>query len=177
MNLLPIKLINVGTPGLEPLEGDLSDKYVVVAPDRLKERLRFARNQIMLAKGGFGCSPTSLGSKVFGVDLNGDEDVWRRNDLIGIASAELVERAKLDKSEAKPLDKTLRCYMAIGPGYFGKGETIAAALRNLGKAMGRRSAPRFPSKKVSVYYVHPEAYINDFCQLVSPADVPIKEVK
>lgn len=174
--LLPISIINPGAPGLMPLEGDLVGKYLVIDPINLKERLRFARNQIFKVSGGFGCNASASGSAVFGAHLDGEEARWERYDFIGIASDELVERAKLDKSEEKPLDKSLRVYMAVGPGYFGKADSIVGALKRLGEAMGRRRAPKLGDKGIGVYRVHPEAYINDFCQIVNPAG-PIEEIK
>lgn len=175
--LLPISLINIGTPGLRPLEGNIEGKYVVIRPERLKERMRFARNQLLLAAGGFGCHESNSGSKVYGKHLDGEEAQWRREDFIGIASKELVERAKVDKSEESPIDISLRVYMAVGPGFFAKAPTIAGALEALGKRMLSRKKLRLGQKGVMVFECHPEAYINDMAMLVSPKGAPSKEVK
>lgn len=174
--LLPVKLITSDTPGVLPLEGDLTGKNLVIDPSRLKERMRFARNQIFLDVSGNGCKPHALGTKIFGKHLDGEESYWRTGDFIGIASDELVERAKLDKSSEKPVDLKLRVYMAVGPGYFGKGDTIEASLKALAKAWGKRSV-KLGAKGVSVYRLHPEAYIDDWAMLRVPRGTTAEEVK
>lgn len=174
--LLPGAVIKPGNAGLLPLGGDLTGKNLVLAPERLKERMRFARNQILLDVSGFGCKPHAIGTKIFGKHLDGEEAQWRSGDFIGIASDALVELAKLDRSQEKPIDLSLKVYMAVGPGYFGKGDEMSEALKNLARSMGKKRVA-FPSKGVLMFRVHPEAYIDDFCRLCAPAGTKIEEIK
>ena len=85
-----MNLITSGTEGLRSLEGDLKNKRLVLAHNRLNRRYQMPRFQIFHATGGFGCQENSLGSAVFGIHIaDGESARWNRNDFIGIADDDL----------------------------------------------------------------------------------------
>ena len=93
-------------------EDDLHDKVVVIRPDILKREYQRATHQYMLAKGGFGASPNSRGTKLYCVDLfSGKDQCFRRSDVLGIVSDEqLPQWAKdgLKRAEKKPKEVEAR---------------------------------------------------------------------
>ena len=57
-----------------------------------KEEFRNAENQLFCARGGFGCSPFSIGQAVFGYFLSDGEDSRQnRGDFLGVLRPELVD--------------------------------------------------------------------------------------
>ena len=167
---LPVRIITYKTPGVKPLDGELEGQWLVLSPNRLKERYRFPHNQVVKATGGFGCSPTKSGRAVFVEHLDGEHARWDRGDFIGIASPELVESAKADTSTVAPIDLTLRNYLAIGPGTYAHGETIAEACKKAGVRFGTK-------KCLAVYRCHPEAYVNDMGGVMYPTGTTLEEIK
>lgn len=70
---------------------DYKGKLLVIKADVLKEEFRTPENQLFLASGGFGCSPTSSDRKVYGQFLNdGEKTHFYRSDFIGIVSNEYI---------------------------------------------------------------------------------------
>ena len=77
----------------ESLTGhDLRDKVLVLSPSVMKEICWTPSNQLWVAHGGFGCSPTASGRAVYATCLgDGEENVrWNRQDFIGILKDELL---------------------------------------------------------------------------------------
>ena len=70
----------------ETLTGqDLTGKVLVMSPFTLKESYWAPENQLWLASGGFGCSPTASGRAVYATCLGDGEHIrWNREDFIGI---------------------------------------------------------------------------------------------
>jgi len=62
------------------------DQYIIMKPDSLLPEYRNADDQIYLAVGGFGCSPTASGRAVYCKDiLSGEEERWDRANVLGVA--------------------------------------------------------------------------------------------
>ena len=74
----------------ETLTGqDLTGKGLVMSPFTLKESYWAQENQLWLATGGFGCSPTAAGRAVYATCLgDGEHTRWDRGDFIGILREE-----------------------------------------------------------------------------------------
>ena len=67
----------------------LEGKVLVMSPYTLKESYWSQENQLWLATGGFGCSPTAAGRAVYATCLGDGEHVrWDRSDFIGIIKDE-----------------------------------------------------------------------------------------
>jgi len=71
-------------------------KILVLRPHILNDEYKDSKNQLILAQNGFGCSPTAIGRKVFGVYLtDGEKCRHNRLDFIGILKDEhITEWAK-----------------------------------------------------------------------------------
>ncbi len=66
---------------------DYTNKLLILRDASLKEEYRTPENQLFFATGGFGCSPTASGRKVFGHFLSdGEKAEFCRQDFIGIAA-------------------------------------------------------------------------------------------
>ena len=64
---------------------DYTGKVLVMRPDTLRESCWSPRNQLWLAEGGFGCSPTASGRAVYATCLgDGEQSHWDRADFIGV---------------------------------------------------------------------------------------------
>lgn len=64
---------------------ELEGKVLVMSPYTLKESYWAPENQLWLAGGGFGCSPTAAGRAVYATCLgDGEHTRWNREDFIGI---------------------------------------------------------------------------------------------
>ena len=64
---------------------ELEGKVLVMSPYTLKESYWAPENQLWLASGGFGCSPTAAGRAVYATCLgDGEHARWNREDFIGI---------------------------------------------------------------------------------------------
>ena len=67
-------------------EGIYENRLLILKPDSLKEEFRHSEFQYFVARAGFGCDPTKLGTKVFGEFLyDGEKTSFRRYDFLGIA--------------------------------------------------------------------------------------------
>lgn len=70
---------------------DLEGKVLVMSPMTLKESYWSQENQLWLATGGFGCSPTAAGRAVYATCLgDGEQTRWDRGDFIGVLKDELL---------------------------------------------------------------------------------------
>ena len=70
---------------------DYTDKLLVLRAEVLKEEYRSPENQLFYATGGFGCSPSASGRKVFGEFLSdGEQTSFDRHDFMGIISPEHI---------------------------------------------------------------------------------------
>ena len=67
------------------MDADLKSKVVAIKAEVLSPEYRSGSYQLMLAEGGFGCSPNSRGQSVFCKELYSGESVrWARSDLLGV---------------------------------------------------------------------------------------------
>lgn len=67
------------------------NKLLILRDTSLKEEYRTPENQLFLADGGFGCSPTASGRKVYGQFLSGGEKTqFYRQDFIGVIADEHI---------------------------------------------------------------------------------------
>lgn len=70
---------------------NLTGKVLVMSPSTLKESYWAQENQLWLATGGFGCSPTAAGRAVYATCLgDGEHTRWNRSDFIGILREECL---------------------------------------------------------------------------------------
>lgn len=68
---------------------DYKEKLLVIRAEVLKEEYRTPENQLFLASGGFGCSPTASGRKVYGEFLSdGEKTHFYRKDFVGVLADE-----------------------------------------------------------------------------------------
>ena len=67
------------------MDADLRGKVVAVRAEILSPEYRACSHQLMLATGGFGCSPNVRGQSVFATNLySGEENRWSRSDILGV---------------------------------------------------------------------------------------------
>ena len=72
-------------------ELDYTNKVLVINPFCLKDEYKTPDDQLFLAICGFGCSPNSRGSKVYGEFLSdGEKTYYHRSDIIGILKDEYL---------------------------------------------------------------------------------------
>ena len=68
---------------------ELEGSVLVMSPYILKESYWSPENQLWLATGGFGCSPSAAGRAVYATCLgDGEQTRWDRSDFIGILKEE-----------------------------------------------------------------------------------------
>lgn len=68
---------------------DYKEKLLVIRAEVLKEEYRTPENQLFFASGGFGCSPTASGRKVYGEFLSdGEKTHFYREDFVGVLANE-----------------------------------------------------------------------------------------
>ena len=77
---------------------------LVMSPYTLKESYWAPENQLWLASGGFGCSPTAAGRAVYATCLgDGEHTRWNREDFIGILNEQhLPAWAQSKLAELRP---------------------------------------------------------------------------
>lgn len=74
----------------DSLEQDYTGKILVMNYDTLKPEYRSRPYQLWLATGGFGCSPTARGRRVFATNLyDGEQSSFYRQDFAGILKVEV----------------------------------------------------------------------------------------
>lgn len=87
---------------------DLQGKVVVISPKHLKEKYWSPENQLWVATGGFGCSPTASGRAVYATCLmDGEECRWDRHKIIGVLKDEFLPdwaREKMEQSEENKIE-------------------------------------------------------------------------
>ena len=85
--------------------GDLEDKVVVISHKHLKEEYWSPENQLWIATGGFGCSPTAIGRAVYATCLiDDDKGRWDRHQVLGVIKDEYLPdwaREKLEEMQAQ----------------------------------------------------------------------------
>jgi len=70
---------------------DLEGKILVISPTRMNDKYKTPEDQLFMATGGFGCSPSKSGRAVYGYFLKDDEHCrWDRDAFIGILKEEFV---------------------------------------------------------------------------------------
>ncbi len=68
---------------------DFEGRVLVLKPAILKDEYKTPDFQLFLAEGGFGCSPTARGRKIYGQFLkNGEETHYERQDFLGVLKDE-----------------------------------------------------------------------------------------
>lgn len=96
---------------------DLEGKVLVMSPMTLKESYWSQENQLWLATGGFGCSPTAAGRAVYATCLgDGEQARWDRSDFIGILkeehlpewARESLEQLRQEQSTPSAPDMTIQ---------------------------------------------------------------------
>ncbi len=74
---------------------DYTGKILVMNFDVLKPEYRSRQHQLWLATGGFGCSPTARGRRVYATSLyDGEQSSFYRQDFAGILKNEVWEEVK-----------------------------------------------------------------------------------
>ena len=67
------------------MDADLQGKVMAVRGEILSPEYRACSLLLMLATGGFGCSPNVRGQSVFAKNLySGEENRWSRSDILGV---------------------------------------------------------------------------------------------
>lgn len=86
---------------------ELEGTVLVMSPFTLKESYWAPENQLWLATGGFGCTPTASGRAVYATCLgDGEQARWNRSDFIGILREEHLPdwaREHLEQLQQKSL--------------------------------------------------------------------------
>lgn len=80
-------------------EENLEGKLVVIKDTFFKPEFKDAKYQLVLATGGFGCEPISLGNAIFVKECHKDNPEEYRlerynNDILGIATDEAIAEWK-----------------------------------------------------------------------------------
>ena len=90
----------VGTEAVQPKSfyENYTGRLLILNPSCLKEEYRFEEFQYFFAQSGFGCDPSSVGTKVFGKFLiDGEKACFRRDAFLGIAVPEKLPAWVKDK--------------------------------------------------------------------------------
>lgn len=82
---------------------DILDKWIVIKPEIMRKLFMPGwldkQHQVVKARGGFGCVPSSLsirGGKIFITDLNGNEDFHYRNEVLGLATPDILKELGIE---------------------------------------------------------------------------------
>ena len=89
-----MKIITKNTEGVEPItDQNLEGKILVLDVIHLTPEYKSADNQLWLATGGFGCSPSLRGKAVFCTALSDNEQYrWLASQFIGFVSEEFAKK-------------------------------------------------------------------------------------
>ncbi|MDR2515413.1 MAG: hypothetical protein LBD02_09475 [Christensenellaceae bacterium] len=69
------------------MDTDLKGQVIALKADILLPEYRACSHQLLLATGGFGCSPTARGRAVYGTNLySGEDERWDRGDILGVVA-------------------------------------------------------------------------------------------
>ncbi len=98
---------------------DYEGKVLALRPDALKESYWQPESQLWYAYGGFGCSPTASGRKVFCTCLgDGEISAWDRQDFLGVVKEEHLPDWAVEKRQelldAKQSQKAVPPSMEMG---------------------------------------------------------------
>ena len=166
-----MQLIKSGDEGLRPLVGNLKHQRLVLKHTALNRRYQSPRFQIFHATGGFGCQENSYGSTIYGIQIaDGESAAFDRNQFVGIASDELVNRALEDTTPVENIDLTKRVYFVVAKdGTVETGDTINQAIIRI---------QRITSAGVAIaYHAHPESVIRDLGYISWPKGAEPVEVR
>lgn len=73
------------------MDMDLEGKVVALKASILRPEYRACSHQLMLATGGFGCSPSARGRTVFATNLySGEHERWNRGDILGVVAEDTL---------------------------------------------------------------------------------------
>lgn len=103
---------------------DWQNKVMVLSASALKPAYQKKENQLWFATSGFGCSPTALGTAVYGICLgDGEQSRWRRGDFLGIYNGKLTDEQKARIANVvqfgiEALEKQLSAGQETGAGGF-----------------------------------------------------------
>jgi hypothetical protein len=167
-----MKLIDYGHDGVTPIVSqNLAKQIVVVNWRKLDRRFQQPRFQLFRPTGGTGCILSTGGGKVFGRHVfDGEDNEFRRDDFLGIATEELVALAMADTTPTTPIDLSLREYMLRArDGSESRGKTIEEARRRLSYLTNT------PVREA--WELHPDSYINPFGLIVYPEGAQPTQVK
>lgn len=86
---------------------DLKNRVVVLKPECLKDEYRFPDFQLLYATGGFGCSPTARGRRVFAEFLrDGEKTSFYREDFFGVIKNEYLPEWAQENLDTMHPDET-----------------------------------------------------------------------
>lgn len=159
-----MKLILAGDEGLLPLVSNLVGSMVVVRHTTLNRRFQMPRFQIVKVTEG-------IKTHVKGIHVaDCERGEWSVSDLIGIATATLVERAMEDNTPVHGINLNDRIYFLVAnDGSVETGDTVQQARLRLG---------RITNSKVKVcYHAHPDSYVNGFGLINYPSGAEPVKVK
>lgn len=73
------------------MDMDLEGKVVALKAGILRPEYRTCSHQLMLATGGFGCSPSARGRAVYGTNIySGEDERWDRSDILGVIAEDAL---------------------------------------------------------------------------------------
>lgn len=82
----------------DSMDLDFEGKVVAIKSDIFMPEYRACSHQLMLATGGFGCSPKARGRTVYGTNLySGEQECWNRSDILGVVKEEALPSWSRDK--------------------------------------------------------------------------------
>lgn len=159
-------LIDYGHEGLRPLTDNLKGETVVVNWRKLDRRFQSPRFQLFRPTGGTGCSTWMFGGKIFGRHVvDGEDGEYKRDDIIGIATHDLIREALFEPTPVGEINLELREYMLRAKdGSTERGKTVEEARRRLSYITNARV--------MECWELHPNSFINPFGYIVYPQGAP-----
>jgi hypothetical protein len=166
-----MNLIDYGHEGLRPLADNIKGKFVVLNWRKLDRRFQQPRFQIFKPTGGSGCLTYMFGGKVFGRHVfDGEDGEYKRDDIIGVATDELITQAMADVTPTKSINLSLREYLLRAKdGSVERGKTVEDARRRLSYITN--------ATVMEAWELHPDSYINPFGLIVYPEGATPTQVK
>lgn len=80
------------------MDADIKGKVVAIKPEVLLLEYQTRSHQLILATGGFGCSPNARGRAVFGTNIyTGEQARWERSDILGVIDEDTLSKRERDK--------------------------------------------------------------------------------
>lgn len=75
----------------DSMDLNFEGKVVAIKANIFMPEYRACSHQLMLATGGFGCSPKARGRTVYGTNLySGEQECWNRSDILGVVKEEAL---------------------------------------------------------------------------------------